>query len=150
MQGVVGLLEIFKLVPMQCRRAMIVGLWGIDQLLLMQCRHARVVGLLDIFELDSCTFATVLELCEGGDLDSHLQSHHVWSQNLCSNLLSCTVPGICAVTSTEPPRMVSTPLLKSDFAAEFYCTGCSAVTPTESPCMSSTPLHTPASPADLQ
>ncbi|KAA6416932.1 MAG: serine threonine- kinase TOUSLED-like [Trebouxia sp. A1-2] len=42
-----------------------------------QLRHARVVGLLDIFELDSCTFATVLELCEGGDLDSHLQSHHV-------------------------------------------------------------------------
>ena len=36
-----------------------------------------MVGLLDIFELDSCTFATVLELCEGGDLDSHLQSHHV-------------------------------------------------------------------------
>lgn len=36
-----------------------------------------MVGLLDIFELDSCTFATVLELCEGGDLDSHLQNHHV-------------------------------------------------------------------------
>lgn len=33
--------------------------------------------MLDIFELDSCTFATVLELCEGGDLDLHLQRHHV-------------------------------------------------------------------------
>lgn len=40
-------------------------------------RHARVVALLDIFELDSCTFATVLELCEGGDLDLHLQRHQV-------------------------------------------------------------------------
>ncbi len=39
------------------------------------------MGLLDIFELDSCTFATVLELCEGGDLDSHLQSHHVRLQH---------------------------------------------------------------------
>lgn len=42
-----------------------------------KCRHARVVALLDIFELDSCTFATVLELCEGGDLDLHLQRHQV-------------------------------------------------------------------------
>ena len=41
------------------------------------CRHPRVVGLLDIFELDSCTFATVLELCEGNDLDLHLQRHQV-------------------------------------------------------------------------
>ena len=39
------------------------------------------MGLLDIFELDSCTFATVLELCEGGDLDSHLQGHHVSPQS---------------------------------------------------------------------
>ena len=43
----------------------------------MACRHPRVVGLLDIFELDSCTFATVLELCEGNDLDQHLQRHQV-------------------------------------------------------------------------
>ena len=41
------------------------------------CRHPRVVSLLDIFELDSCTFATVLELCEGNDLDLHLQRHQV-------------------------------------------------------------------------
>ncbi|KAL3147179.1 hypothetical protein ABBQ32_002684 [Trebouxia sp. C0010 RCD-2024] len=42
-----------------------------------QLRHPRVVGLLDIFELDSCTFATVLELCEGSDLDLHLHRHQV-------------------------------------------------------------------------
>lgn len=36
-----------------------------------------MVGLLDIFELDSGTFATVLELCEGNDLDLHLQRHQV-------------------------------------------------------------------------
>lgn len=40
-------------------------------------RHSRVVALLDIFEIDSNTFATVLELCDGGDLDSHLKEHQV-------------------------------------------------------------------------
>ena len=40
-------------------------------------RHARVVGLLDIFEIDVNTFATVLELCRGRDLDAHLKDHQV-------------------------------------------------------------------------
>lgn len=35
--------------------------------------------LLDIFEVDANTFATVLELCPGGDLDSHLKEHGVRS-----------------------------------------------------------------------
>ncbi len=37
--------------------------------------HARIVALLDIFEIDANTFATVLELCTGGDLDTHLKEH---------------------------------------------------------------------------
>ena len=40
-------------------------------------RHPNVVRLLDIFEVDANTFATVLELCPGGDLDSHLKEHAV-------------------------------------------------------------------------
>ena len=40
-------------------------------------RHARIVALLDIFEIDVNTFATVLELCRGKDLDSHLKDHQV-------------------------------------------------------------------------
>jgi tousled-like kinase len=40
-------------------------------------RHARIVPLLDIFEVDANTFATVLSLCTGGDLDTHLQEHQV-------------------------------------------------------------------------
>ena len=39
--------------------------------------HARIVPLLDIFEVDANTFATVLALCTGGDLDAHLQEHQV-------------------------------------------------------------------------
>ena len=39
--------------------------------------HPRIVSLIDIFEIDNNTFATVLELCTGGDLDSYLQQHEV-------------------------------------------------------------------------
>lgn len=36
-----------------------------------------MVALLDVLEIDMDTFATVLELCEGGDLDSLLREHGV-------------------------------------------------------------------------
>lgn len=32
-------------------------------------RHRRIAQLLDTFEIDTNTFATVMELCDGGDLD---------------------------------------------------------------------------------
>jgi tousled-like kinase len=45
-------------------------------------RHAHVVALTDIFELDASAFATVLELCTGGDLDSHLKQQQARSCQL--------------------------------------------------------------------
>ena len=39
--------------------------------------HARIVALMDIFEVDPDTFATVLALCPGGDLEDHLREHQV-------------------------------------------------------------------------
>lgn len=36
-------------------------------------RHPRIVSLLDVFEIDNNSFATVLELCKGTDLDSMLK-----------------------------------------------------------------------------
>ena len=38
-------------------------------------QHPSIVALIDIFELDSSSFATVLELCTEGDLDAHLKQH---------------------------------------------------------------------------
>ena len=38
-------------------------------------RHASIVALTDLFEIDAAAFATVLELCPGGDLEAHLQRH---------------------------------------------------------------------------
>jgi serine/threonine protein kinase len=40
-------------------------------------RHERIVALLDIFEIDVITFANVVELCRGKNLDSHLNNHQV-------------------------------------------------------------------------
>ena len=37
-------------------------------------KHDHVVKLLDVFEVDSDTFCTVLELCEGDDLDARLKN----------------------------------------------------------------------------
>lgn len=36
-------------------------------------RHDRIVSLLDVFEIDNNSFATVLELCDGSDLDTLLK-----------------------------------------------------------------------------
>ncbi|EFJ41809.1 hypothetical protein VOLCADRAFT_119598, partial [Volvox carteri f. nagariensis] len=38
-------------------------------------RHPAVVTLLDVLEIDLDTFATVLELCEGGDLEGVMREH---------------------------------------------------------------------------
>ncbi|GMI17873.1 hypothetical protein TrLO_g1369 [Triparma laevis f. longispina] len=35
--------------------------------------HGRIVSLLDVFEIDHDSFATVLEYCDGGDLDQRLK-----------------------------------------------------------------------------
>ena len=37
--------------------------------------NPRVVRLLDLFEIDSASFGTVQEVCDGGDLDWHLKQH---------------------------------------------------------------------------
>lgn len=42
-----------------------------------ELKHPRVVALLDIFEIDSNAFGTVLEYCPGGDLDLYLKTHQV-------------------------------------------------------------------------
>ena len=35
--------------------------------------HENIVSLIDVFEIDHDSFATVLELCEGEDLDMRLK-----------------------------------------------------------------------------
>lgn len=52
--------------------------------------HPRIVQLLDIFEIDNNTFATVLELCQGGDLDAYCKLHEV--------------RGVWRLSLQQPPR----------------------------------------------
>lgn len=40
-------------------------------------RHPHIVSLIDILEIDVNTFATVLEYCDGSDLDAVLREHQV-------------------------------------------------------------------------
>lgn len=50
---------------------------------LRECRihsalnHPRVARLFEVFSIDNTTFCTILELCEGGDLDLYLKTHTV-------------------------------------------------------------------------
>jgi len=37
-------------------------------------KHECIVRLFDVFEIDSDSFCTVLELCEGDDLDAYLKA----------------------------------------------------------------------------
>eukprot|EP00300_Choanocystis_sp_HF-7_P026089 c2867_g1_i2.p1 GENE.c2867_g1_i2~~c2867_g1_i2.p1 ORF type:complete len:344 (+),score=78.12 c2867_g1_i2:850-1881(+) len=42
--------------------------------------HRRFVQLYDVFKIDSKSFCTVLELCEGSDLDTYLKTHETLSE----------------------------------------------------------------------
>jgi serine/threonine protein kinase len=70
--------------------------------------HTRIVALLDIFEIDTNTFATVLELCKGGDLDSHLKEHqacaraHPPSPSLQPLISRQSRPDLLSTNGTEP------------------------------------------------
>ena len=57
-------------------------------------QHPRIVAFLDIFELDASSFATVLELCTGGDLDTHLKEHQVQFTLHLPSLLLYTSPSL--------------------------------------------------------
>ncbi len=42
-----------------------------------QLDHSRVVRLFDVFEIDANSFCTVLEYCDGHDLDFYLKQHKI-------------------------------------------------------------------------
>ena len=46
-------------------------------LFLQGLHHPHIVGLMDILEIDNNTFATLLDYCEGQDLDTTLRENQV-------------------------------------------------------------------------
>lgn len=57
-------------------------------------RHPRVVQLIDIFEIDENTFCTVLEYCDGSDLDSYLRMHQSLSEREARSIIAQVVSGL--------------------------------------------------------
>ena len=58
------------------------------------CYCCRIVSLVDIFEIDNNTFATVLELVQGGDLDAYCKLHEVRAKLLLGVPLSSCWAGL--------------------------------------------------------
>jgi tousled-like kinase len=67
--------------------------------------HPRIVSLLDIFEIDNNTFATVLELCTGGDLDSYIKQHEVLPEREVRAIIGQVVSGL-AYLNTKPRNVI--------------------------------------------
>ena len=42
-------------------------------------QHPRIVNLYDVFEIDANSFCTVLEYCDGHDLDFYLKQVKLWT-----------------------------------------------------------------------
>ncbi|GIL88070.1 hypothetical protein Vretimale_6432 [Volvox reticuliferus] len=57
-------------------------------------RHPAVVALLDVLEIDLDTFATVLELCDGGDLDGLLREHRTLPEREARSLMCQIFSGL--------------------------------------------------------
>lgn len=65
--------------------------------------HPKVVRLYDVFEIDANSFCTVLEYCEGGDLDSYLKQNKVLSEREAKCIISQIFSGLRYPPNTPPP-----------------------------------------------
>ncbi len=57
-------------------------------------RHPRVVQLIDIFEIDENTFCTVLEFCDGSDLDSYLRTYQTLPEREARSIIGQVCSGL--------------------------------------------------------
>lgn len=57
-------------------------------------KHPRVVQLVDIFEIDENSFCTVLEYCDGCDLDSYLRTHKTLAEREAKCIISQVFTGL--------------------------------------------------------
>lgn len=70
-----------------------------------QLYHPRIVKLLDIFEIDNNTFATVLELCMGGDLDGYIRSQETLPEREARAIISQVLAALCYL-NTKPRSII--------------------------------------------
>lgn len=65
--------------------------------------HPRIVKLRDVFEIDDNSFCTVLEHCDGGDLDQQLRQHRMLGEKEAKHILVQVMQGLRHLNEVSPP-----------------------------------------------
>ncbi|KAJ7345652.1 hypothetical protein JRQ81_001602 [Phrynocephalus forsythii] len=65
--------------------------------------HPRIVKLYDYFSLDTDTFCTVLEYCEGNDLDFYLKQHKLMTEKEARSIVMQIVNALRYLNEIKPP-----------------------------------------------
>uniref|UniRef100_A0A7N6F5W8 non-specific serine/threonine protein kinase n=1 Tax=Anabas testudineus TaxID=64144 RepID=A0A7N6F5W8_ANATE len=68
-----------------------------------QLDHPRIVKLYDYFSLDTDTFCTVLEFCEGNDLDFYLKQNKLMSEKEARSIVMQIVSALRYLNEIKPP-----------------------------------------------
>lgn len=69
----------------------------------LRLKHERVVRLFHAFEIDPYTFCTVLEWCDGGDLDTYLKNNHHMSEAEAKSVMVQVFDGLHYLHSQAKP-----------------------------------------------
>jgi tousled-like kinase len=65
--------------------------------------HPRIVQLYDVFEIDPNSFCTVLEYCDGHDLDFYLKQHKIISEREAKSIIMQVVSALKYLNEIRPP-----------------------------------------------
>uniref|UniRef100_A0A8C6UT22 non-specific serine/threonine protein kinase n=1 Tax=Neogobius melanostomus TaxID=47308 RepID=A0A8C6UT22_9GOBI len=65
--------------------------------------HPRIVKLYDYFSLDTDTFCTVMEYCDGNDLDFYLKQHKLMSEKEARSIVMQIVNALKYLNEIKPP-----------------------------------------------
>eukprot|EP00092_Neocalanus_flemingeri_P012548 GFUD01013524.1.p1 GENE.GFUD01013524.1~~GFUD01013524.1.p1 ORF type:complete len:933 (+),score=190.12 GFUD01013524.1:215-3013(+) len=65
--------------------------------------HARIVKLWDVFEIDANSFCTVLEYCDGHDLDFHLKQNKIIPERESRSIIMQVVSALKYLNEIKPP-----------------------------------------------
>ncbi|XP_065341485.1 serine/threonine-protein kinase tousled-like 2 isoform X9 [Cloeon dipterum] len=65
--------------------------------------HPRVVKLFDVFEIDANSFCTVLEYCDGHDLDFYLKQHKTIPEREARSIVMQVVSALKYLNEIKPP-----------------------------------------------
>ncbi|XP_056453434.1 serine/threonine-protein kinase tousled-like 1-B [Gadus chalcogrammus] len=68
-----------------------------------QLDHPRIVKLYDYFSLDTDTFCTVLEFCEGNDLDFYLKQNKLMSEKEARSIVMQIINALRYLNEIKPP-----------------------------------------------